>query len=62
MYTIEGAYAAGQEESKGRIAPGMLADMVVLSDDPTRVNPEEMAGIKVWGTILGGELIWQAGS
>ena len=62
MYTIEGAYAAGQEESTGRIAPGMLADMVVLSDDPTRVNPEDMADIKVWGTILGGELIWQAGS
>ncbi|MEE9249246.1 MAG: amidohydrolase [Dehalococcoidia bacterium] len=62
MYTIEGAYASGQEESRGRITPGMLADMVVLSDDPTRGNPEDMASIRVWGTILGGELIWQAES
>lgn len=60
MYTIEGAYASGQEGSMGRIAPGMLADMAVLSDDPTRGPPEDMAGVKVWGTILGGELIWQA--
>jgi predicted amidohydrolase YtcJ len=59
MYTVNAAYASLEEDIKGSIVPGKLADMVVLSDDPTRVPPEQIKDIKVEMTILGGELIWE---
>ena len=59
MYTINAAYSAFEEDTKGSITPGKLADMVVLSDDPTRVPPEEIRDIKVDMTILGGEVVWE---
>lgn len=59
MYTLNAAYAAFEEDTKGSITPGKLADMVVLSDDPTRVIPEKIKDIKVDMTILGGEVVWE---
>jgi hypothetical protein len=58
MYTVDGAYASCQEESKGTIEPRKLADLVILSRDPTRVAPEAIREIEVWGTILGGRPVW----
>jgi len=46
-YTRGSAYASRQEHVKGSIAPGMLADLVVLSEDPTAVSPERIAGLAV---------------
>jgi predicted amidohydrolase YtcJ len=54
-YTSGSAYASHAEHAKGTIAPGQLADLVVLSDDPTAVSPESIAGIEVVATFLGGE-------
>ena len=59
-YTRESAYAEFEEESKGSISPGKLADFVILSDDPLSVPREEIEKLQVTHTIVGGELVYQA--
>jgi predicted amidohydrolase YtcJ len=59
LYTINAAYASFEEDIKGSIAPGKLADIVVLSADPMKVLPEQIKDIKVEMTILGGEVVWE---
>jgi predicted amidohydrolase YtcJ len=54
-YTCGSAYASHAERTKGMIAPGQLADLVVLSEDPTAVSPASIAGIGVLATFTGGE-------
>ncbi len=58
-YTIDAAYAGFEEDSKGSVSPGKLADLVVLSDDPRTVPPEEIKDIQVITTILDGKVVWQ---
>jgi predicted amidohydrolase YtcJ len=59
LYTINAAYSSFDEKSRGSIAPGKLADIVILSDDPTRVPPEKIKDIKVEMTMIGGEVVWE---
>ncbi len=59
LYTVNAAYTSFEEKTKGSITPGKLADMVVLSGDPTRVPPEKIKDIKVEMTIIGGEVVWE---
>ena len=59
MYTLAGAYASNEEKLKGSIAVGKLADMVLLSADPTGVAPEEIKDIQVKKTIVCGEVVWE---
>ena len=59
MYTIQGAYASFEDGAKGSISPGKLADLVVLSDDPTRTAPEEIRNIRVMLTMVDGEVMWE---
>ena len=59
MYTINAAYASFEEDIKGSITPGKLADMVVLSSDPITSLPEQIKDIRVEMTIIGGELAWE---
>ncbi len=59
MYTVNAAYASFEEDIKGSIAEGKLADMVVLSDDPTKVHPDQIKDIKVEMTIIDGEVVWE---
>jgi predicted amidohydrolase YtcJ len=59
MYTVNAAYASFEEDIKGSIAPGKLADIALLSDDPTRVHPEQIKDIRVEMTIIGGEVVWE---
>jgi predicted amidohydrolase YtcJ len=58
MYTIWGAYVSFEEEVKGSISNGKLADLVVLSDDPTQISPEELMDLKVMRTIIDGQVMW----
>ena len=53
-FTAEGAYASFEENVKGRIAPGMLADFVILGANPFETSPEELAGIPVEATYVDG--------
>jgi predicted amidohydrolase YtcJ len=59
-YTINNAFAAGEERIKGSLTAGKLADIVVLDRDPFAVDPLELKDIKVLVTILGGEIIHDA--
>ena len=49
-----------RENDIGRIAPGMRADLAVLSDDLFKIAPERIAAVKVDMTIFDGEVIWSA--
>lgn len=55
-YTHGSAIATGFGEVKGRLMPGYLADLVVLSADPTAVAADEIAAIEVLATMVGGTL------
>jgi predicted amidohydrolase YtcJ len=59
MYTSSAAYASFEESIKGTIAPGKLADMVILSADPLKAPPEQIKDIRVEMTILGGRVVWE---
>ena len=59
MFTLDGSYASFEEDIKGSIEVGKLADMVILSDDPTRIDPDEIKEIQVEKTIIGGEVVWE---
>jgi predicted amidohydrolase YtcJ len=55
-YTINNAFAAFEEEIKGALAPGKLADITVLSQDIMTIPDEEILDTKVVYTIVGGEV------
>jgi len=59
MYTKNAAYASFEEDIKGSITEGKLADLVLLSDDPTTVPSERVKDIRVEMTIIGGEVVWE---
>jgi len=58
-YTENGAYFSFEEALKGRVNPGMLADLVVLNQDPRQLE-EKLADLQVCMTFLGGELVHQS--
>jgi len=59
-YTTGAAYAEFMEKDKGTLAPGMLADFVVLDRDLTKVAPPEILKTKVLRTVVGGKTVYQA--
>ena len=58
-FTQGGAYASFEEDIKGKIAPGMLADFVVLAQNPFETAPEEIHTIAVLETYLGGKCVYK---
>jgi predicted amidohydrolase YtcJ len=62
MYTRGSAEAAFEEGIKGSIAPGKLADLVVLSEDPRAIDPCGIKDIRVVMTVLGGRIVWSDGT
>jgi predicted amidohydrolase YtcJ len=58
--TINAAYEYFEERSKGSIEPGKLADLVILDNNPLKVDPDAIKGIKVVETIKEGETIYRA--
>jgi predicted amidohydrolase YtcJ len=59
-YTLNGAFAMFEENNKGSLEAGKLADMVVLSEDLFSIPPEKILDASVMYTILGGKIIYQA--
>lgn len=59
-YTTGSAYAEFEEKNKGVLAPGMLADLVVLDLDITKVPPPEILRTKVLRTVVGGKTVYEA--
>jgi predicted amidohydrolase YtcJ len=59
-YTIAGAFAAFEEDVKGSLTPGKLADVVVLSKDILTVPEDEIRSAKVEYTIVGGKVVYDA--
>ena len=58
--TLNGAYAAHEESTKGSITAGKLADFVVLADDPHTVASDKIKDIQIVQTVVGGSATYQA--
>lgn len=59
LYTIGSAYANHEEDIKGTLSPGKLADFVVLPEDPTQVDPSRLLTMQVTATYVGGQRVYQ---
>jgi hypothetical protein len=58
-YTMGSAYAEFQEDEKGSITVGKLADMVLLSDDIFQIDPVKIEDVDVDMTMVGGRVVWE---
>ncbi len=56
--TLDGAYQIFEEEQKGSIAPGKLADLVILAENPMTADPETLKDIAVLETIKAGKTVF----
>jgi hypothetical protein len=61
-YTQGPAYAAGAERTWGRLAPGCVADFIVLDRDPYAGRPEDLLQVQVLATVVDGRVRYAAGS
>jgi predicted amidohydrolase YtcJ len=62
MFTIDAAYSVFEEDIKGSITPGKLADIVVLSKDIMTIPAPEILETEVLMTIFGGKVVFEKGS
>src|SRR2546423_12673455 len=60
-YTVGSAWLSGEEDKKGAMAPGQLADLAVLSADYFSVPEEDIKGIESVLTLVGGKVVYGAG-
>lgn len=58
-YTVNNAWVAGEEDRKGRVREGFLADLAVLEVDPFTVEPTALKDVKVDLTVVGGRVVFQ---
>jgi predicted amidohydrolase YtcJ len=58
--TMHGAYASFEEDTKGSLVAGKLADFVILDSDPHDVDPDAIVDIKIIRTVLGGRTTYEA--
>jgi predicted amidohydrolase YtcJ len=59
-YSIDGAYAAWEEDIKGTIEAGKLADLVVLDRDPLSIDPDDLNKVITLMTVIDGEIVYEA--
>ena len=57
-YTLGGAFASFEEQDKGQIKPGMLADLVLIDKDLRAIPPAEIRAARVVRTIVGGTTVF----
>jgi predicted amidohydrolase YtcJ len=58
-YTLNNAYAAFEEGLKGSLAPGKLADLVVLDRDIMTIPEDQVRDARVDLTMVGGEILYR---
>ena len=58
-YTITNAYAVFEEDEKGSITPGKLADIIILSDDILTIDPVDIQHVTVEVTIVDGHIVYE---
>ena len=58
-YTVGSAYAEFQENVKGTLAPGKLADLVILSRDIFKIDPKEIENVNVVLTMVDGKVVYE---
>jgi predicted amidohydrolase YtcJ len=58
--TINGAYASYEEDIKGSLETGKLADLVILEKDPTQVDPTSIIDIKIERTMVDGKWVYES--
>jgi hypothetical protein len=58
-YTLGGAYASFEEQDKGTLEVGKLADFALLERDLTQVAPEQLRDVKVMLTVVGGQVVFE---
>ncbi len=59
MYTYNGAYASLEENIKGSIEPGKLADLVVLSENILETPVEDLKSVKADMTVIDGQIVYE---
>ena len=57
-FCVGGAYTSHEEDRKGRVVAGQLADLVILDRDPTTIDPLTLPSVRVTATIVGGQLVY----
>ena len=57
-YTVDAAYATFEEKDKGSLAPGRLADVVIIDRDLTKIDPQTIRDAKIEYTIVGGRIVY----
>lgn len=60
LYTVGSSYATFEENIKGRIKEGYLADFIVLDRDIFEIEAKEIKDIKVLSTYVGGKCVYKA--
>ena len=58
-FTADAAFASHEEREKGTLAPGRMADFVVLSEDVFGIPPERLWAVKATMTVVGGKVVWE---
>ena len=58
VYTWNGAYNSHEENAKGSIAAGKLADFLVLADDPHTIDPSRIKDVEIVRTLVGGRAVY----
>ncbi len=58
-FTVGGAYAAFDEANRGTLSIGMLADFAILERDITAIPPEQIRGVRVMRTVVGGRTVFE---
>lgn len=60
VLSTNGAHASFEDDLKGTLSPGKLADMVILDGDPAAIDPEKIKDIRVQQTLVGGDVKYKA--
>jgi predicted amidohydrolase YtcJ len=58
-FTKDAAFAAFEEDSRGTIEPGKLADFTIVEGDLYAMPPQDLFKVKVKMTVVGGQVVWK---